>query len=113
MISRSRFAFVLAACVSVAHSASVVGQTADRDLEAIASWVAVDSATGYETRTSPALASALGGWTADAYGNVVVTVGTGTPHRIVACALDRPSYAVSQITDDGYLRVHRIGRGSR
>ncbi|HKJ03357.1 MAG TPA: M20/M25/M40 family metallo-hydrolase, partial [Longimicrobiales bacterium] len=31
----------------------------------------------------------------------------------VACALDRPSLAVSQITDDGYLRLHRIGRGSR
>ena len=35
------------------------------------------------------------------------------PHQVVACALDRPSYAVSQITDQGYLRVHRIGRGSR
>ena len=85
----------------------------DRDLEAIASWVAVDAATGYERRVAPALASALGGWTADAYGNVVTTVGTGSPHRIVACALDRPSYAVSQIRDDGYLRLHRIGSGSR
>ena len=64
-------------------------------------------------RVAPALASALGGWTADAYGNVVTTVGTGSPHRIVACALDRPSYAVSQIRDDGYLRLHRIGSGSR
>ncbi len=62
---------------------------------------------------APALASALGGWTADAHGNVVTTVGTGSPHRIVACALDRPSYAVSQIRDDGYLRLHRIGSGSR
>jgi putative aminopeptidase FrvX len=30
----------------------------------------------------------------------------------VACGLDRASYAASQITDDGYLRLHRIGRGS-
>src|SRR3954471_3174960 len=108
-----RFALVAAACGSLTLPVFVNGQTADRDLEAIATWVAVDSATGYENRTSPALASALGGWTADAYGNVVVTAGSGTPHRIVACALDRPSYAVSQITDEGYLRVHRIGRGSR
>src|SRR4051794_15685493 len=106
-------ACIVAACLSLACSSVVDAQTTDRDLEAIASWVAVDSATGYENRTSPALASALGGWTADAYGNVVVTVGTGTPHRVLACALDRPSYAVSQITDEGYLRVHRIGRGSR
>ena len=92
---------------------SLAAQTMDRDLEAIASWVAVDAATGYERRVAPALALALGGWTADAYGNVVTTVGTGSPHRIVACALDRPSYAVSQVRDDGYLRLHRIGSGSR
>ena len=84
----------------------------DRDLAAIASWVAVDAATGYERRVAPALAAALG-WQADAYGNVVTTVGTGSPHRIVACALDRPGYAVTQIRDDGYLRLHRIGSGSR
>jgi putative aminopeptidase FrvX len=46
-------------------------------------------------------------------GNIVTTVGSGSPHRIVACALDRPGYAVSQVTDDGYLRLHRIGAGSR
>jgi putative aminopeptidase FrvX len=91
----------------------LAAQTTGRDLEAIASWVAVDAATGYERRIAPALASALGGWTADAYGNVVTSVGTGSPHRIVACALDRPSYAVSQVRDDGYLRLHRIGSGSR
>lgn len=92
----------------------LTAETTDQDLAAIASWVAVDSATGYEGRTSPALAASLGsGWTSDAWGNVVTTVGTGSPHRVVACALDRPSYAVSQITDDGYLRVHRIGAGSR
>src|SRR3954466_8681149 len=113
MNNSTRFSLVAAACVSLALRVFVGAQATDHDLEAIASWVAVDAATGYETRTSPALASALGGWTADAYGNVVLSVGSGSPHRIVACALDRPSYAISQITDDGYLRVHRIGRGSR
>src|SRR4051812_14751366 len=108
MNTSTRVALIAAASVALALPAFVGAQATDHDLEAIASWVAVDAATGYESRTSPALASALGGWTADAYGNVVVTVGTGTPHRIVACALDRPSYAVSQITDEGYLRVHRI-----
>jgi putative aminopeptidase FrvX len=85
---------------------------AQQDLAAIASWVALDAATGYETRTAPALAAALPGWQADPWGNVVLEVGSGTPERIVACQLDRPGYAVSRITEDGYLRVHRIGRGS-
>lgn len=98
---------------TAATRASLAAQATERDLEAIASWVAVDAATGYERRVAPTLASALGGWTSDAYGNVVMTVGTGSPHRIVACALDRPSYAVSQIRDDGYVRLHRIGPGSR
>ncbi len=79
----------------------------------MASWVALDVATGYETRVAPALAAQTPGWKADRWGNLVLRVGSGTPRRVVACALDRPSLAVSQIRDNGYLRVHRIGRGSR
>lgn len=106
--------FLVACTVYIAVPSLLAAQTTEQDLAAIATWVAVDSATGYEGRTSPALAAALGRtWKSDTWGNVATTVGTGSPHRIVACALDRPSYAVSQITDDGYLRVHRIGRGSR
>jgi len=112
-VSPTLVALVLAAGVQAAVPPSLVAQTNERGLEAIASWVAVDAATGYEGRVAPALATALGDWRADAWGNVVSTIGAGSPHRIVACALDRPSYAVSQITADGYLRLHRIGRGSR
>jgi len=101
------------ASTAVATPGSLVAQVTERDLEVIASWVALDVATGYESRVAPALATALGEWRADRWGNVVATVGSGSPHRVVACALDRPSYAVSQVTDDGYLRVHRIGPGSR
>jgi putative aminopeptidase FrvX len=106
-------ALALAASLQGFGSPPVRAQERDNALEAIASWVAVDAATGYESRVAPALAAALVGWTADTYGNVVTAVGTGSPHRLVACALDRPAYAVSQIRDDGYLRLHRIGRGSR
>ena len=113
MSSHYRGSLVLALLVLAGGgSSSLVAQSGSSHLDAIASWVAVDAATGYERRISPALAAALG-WTADQWGNVVTTVGTGSPHHVVACALDRPSYAVSQITDEGYLRLHRIGRGSR
>ena len=118
MSSRSRVpltvgAFALGVGLHALMSPSLSAQVTDRDLEAIASWVAVDAVTGYERRVAPALAAALDGWIADASGNVVTTVGTGSPHRVVACALDRPGYAVSQIRDDGYLRLHRIGGGTR
>ncbi len=92
---------------------SLVAQATSRDLEAIASWVAVDVATGYERRWRQHSPRRWASGRVDAWGNVVATVGSGSPHRIVACALDRPSYAVSQIRDDGYLRLHRIGAGSR
>lgn len=106
---------ILVMALTVASPARVSAQIGDADLQSIASWVAVDAPTGYELRGGvPALAAALGAdWRADAWGNVITTVGTGSPHHLIACAIDRPSYAISQITSDGYLRVHRIGTGSR
>ena len=113
MASRARngslVAILLAAAAAV--PASLAAQE-DARLEAMASWVAMDAATGYETRVTPGMAEAMPGWSSDRWGNLVAVVGSGSPRRIVACALDRPSYAASQITGDGYLRVHRIGRGS-
>ena len=108
-------AVILVMALAAVSPASVSAQIADADLQSIASWVAVDAPTGYELRGGvPALAAALGAdWRADAWGNIITTVGTGSPHHVIACALDRPSYAISQITSDGYLRVHRIGTGSR
>ena len=100
---------ILAVALHTSLPPTAIAQVSGSDLDAIASWVAVDAFTGYEPRIAPRLAAALDGWTADRYGNVVATVGSGSPHRVIACALDRPSYAVSQITEEGYLRVHRIG----
>lgn len=113
MASRAWNGLLLAMVVALgaADASPVVGQD-DPRLKAMASWVAVDAPTGYETRLTPRMADAMPGWTSDRWGNLVAVVGSGSPRRIVACALDRPSYAASQITGDGYLRVHRIGRGS-
>ena len=61
-------AVALGVGLQVLMSPSLSAQVTDRDLEAIASWVAVDAATGYERRVAPALAAALGGWIADALG---------------------------------------------
>ncbi len=104
-------AFALAGAVVLCAPRVAWSQSA-ADLEAMASWVSVDVATGYETRAAPGLAEQMAGWEADHWGNLVRRIGTGSPRRVVACALDRPALSASQITDDGYLRVHRIGRGS-
>ena len=105
-------ALISASLLALAGTAppAVLAQS-EAELEAMASWVALDVATGYETRFAPRLAERMPGWSADRWGNLVTRVGSGSPRRIVACALDGPAYAASQITEDGYLRVHRIGRG--
>lgn len=68
----------------------------------------LDVVTGTERdpAVTAALARVLPGWTQDALGSWTLTRGTGRPSRVVACALDRPGYVVSEITDDGYLRLH-------
>ena len=49
-------ALLLASAFQMPEPSLAVAQTTDQDLAAIATWVAVDSATGYEGRTSPTLA---------------------------------------------------------
>lgn len=75
-------------------------------------WVALLAPTGHEHWATDSLANHFSGWQRDRSGNLVKTVGAGNPHQMVACALDAPAYAVTQIRDDGYLRLHRIGSGS-
>jgi len=81
----------------------------DADLAAISSWIAIDAPTGHEHLAAEQIQSEYSGWATDSYGNLIKVVGRGEPRRVVACALDSYSFAVSQITEDGYLRLHRIG----
>lgn len=44
----------------------------------------------------------------DSLGNVIVTLGSGAPHRLLVAPMDEPGYVVSGITPDGYLRLQRL-----
>ncbi|HEX3531014.1 MAG TPA: M20/M25/M40 family metallo-hydrolase [Thermoanaerobaculia bacterium] len=48
----------------------------------------------------------------DAAGNLVLTLGSGTPRRLVVCPLGEPGLIVSRITPEGYLRVVPVGNGT-
>jgi putative aminopeptidase FrvX len=96
----------------VALGSTVWAQTSrdsDRVATVLSAWVALDATPGREPMVARELQRALPGWTSDARGNLVKRVGSGTPRRVVACALDVPGFVVSQITDAGYLRLHRSG----
>ncbi|MBI3405558.1 MAG: M20/M25/M40 family metallo-hydrolase [Acidobacteria bacterium] len=44
----------------------------------------------------------------DNMGNVIVTLGSGAPNRLIVTPMDEPGYVVSGITEDGFLRVQRL-----
>ena len=39
---------------------------------------------------------------------MIVTIGSGAPHRLIVTPIDEPGFVVSEITPDGYLRVQRL-----
>jgi len=103
-------ALVCALACAVATRASAQGNPADdRIAEAISRWISLPAPAGSEDIAAARLKAVLPGWTRDAVGNLLRTVGSGTPRRVIACALDVSSYAVSEITDQGYVRLHRAG----
>jgi putative aminopeptidase FrvX len=79
---------------------------------AVATWISLEASPGSERLATERIRSAVSGFTADRMGNLIKHVGDGSPHRVVACAIDETGFVVSQITNDGYLRVHMAGNGA-
>jgi putative aminopeptidase len=65
---------------------------------------------GYEKPLTEQIAARLAAFhpAIDGLGNVVVTIGSGAPHRLLVTGIDEPGFVVSAITDDGFLRVQRL-----
>jgi putative aminopeptidase FrvX len=49
--------------------------------------------------------------TIDAQSNVTVTLGKGSPHRLIVAPIDEPGFVVSGITPEGYLTLQRLPQG--
>ncbi len=78
---------------------------------AVSTWIALIASPGYERIATDRILSATDGWSRDDMGNLVKQTGSGSPKRVVACGIDETGYVVSEITDDGFLRVHMSGNG--
>ncbi|MEO7962990.1 MAG: M20/M25/M40 family metallo-hydrolase [Gemmatimonadaceae bacterium] len=105
-------AYCLAAFASLAATDTARSQSANDNSalsRSLSAWIALPSAPGRDVQLAERLVRALHGWTTDARGNLLRRTGSGSPRRVVACALDIPQYVVSEITIDGYLRLHRAG----
>ncbi|HEX8942658.1 MAG TPA: M20/M25/M40 family metallo-hydrolase [Gemmatimonadaceae bacterium] len=78
---------------------------------AVATWISLIATPGNERTATERIMATGSAWTRDGVGNLIRRVGDGTPRRAVACGIDETGYVVSEITDDGYLRVHGSGNG--
>ncbi len=72
--------------------------------------VTTPAVSGYEQELASEIRAQLTDFSpkTDNLGNVIVTLGSGEPHRLIVTPMDEPGYVVSAITPDGYLRVQRL-----
>jgi putative aminopeptidase FrvX len=101
----------LAASLTLLLISSILAQDGSDASTAIRSWIALDAPPGSEHMATEAIRRAMPEWKRDVLGNLVLRKGSGSPRRVVACALDRPGFAVTEITDDGYVRLREAGAG--
>jgi putative aminopeptidase FrvX len=70
--------------------------------------------SGYENRLAAKIRDDLKDLhpATDNLGDVIITMGSGAPHRLIVTPMDEPGFVVSEITPDGYLRVQRLPQGA-
>jgi putative aminopeptidase FrvX len=100
--------FTLAALVLTCLTSAFPQQTSP-ELNALVSWVTLDATPGWEHLATDVLLKTMPEWKRDALGNLILRKGSSSPRRVVACGIDRPGFAVTEITDDGYLRMREVG----
>lgn len=100
--------FTLAALVLTCLTSAFSQQTSS-ELNTLASWVALDATPGWEHLATDVLLKTMPEWKRDQLGNLILRKGSGNPRRVVACGIDRPGFAVTEITDEGYLRMREVG----
>ena len=94
-------------------SLDLVAQDGVLPVDVLRNWIALDAPPGSEHVATDSIMRAMPGWKwkRDALGNLILRKGSGSPRRVVACGLDRPGFSVTEITDDGYLRLREAGAG--
>ena len=73
--------------------------------------MSIPAPLGYESALADSIAAILQGRgevSRDRAGNVVLTLGRGSPARLVACPMDEPGWVVGGVRDDGYLTIRRL-----
>ena len=84
--------------------------SAQSDLDRLAlRFASMTAVTGLEQAMTDSLLAVLPGSTRDRAGNVTLTLGQGSPKRLLQCPLDEVGYVVGNITGEGYVLLRRVG----
>src|SRR5689334_9815227 len=98
-INRLFAAFVLLSGVfTVGQKAAIPENLAENTRE----FIEIPAVAGYEHQLATTIAAKLKAFSArvDDQGNVVFTLGTGAPHRLIVTPIDEPGFVASGITAD-------------
>jgi putative aminopeptidase len=116
-----RFVFVvtlLIAPILNSSAQSTQPQPAPQSITgALRELVETPAVSGYEQSVSKIIAARLKAMPqhynakVDNLSNVTVTLGSGSPQRLIAAPIDEPGFVVSGITPDGYLTLQRLPQG--
>jgi putative aminopeptidase FrvX len=73
----------------------------------------VPAVSGYEQDLARRIAGMLASQhpQTDNLGDVAITLGSGSPHRLIVAPIDEPGFVVSGINDQGYLTLQRLPQG--
>jgi putative aminopeptidase len=107
------FALFVFSLLFVPSSTAVVSSEEPAYLANLRNLVDTPAVSSYETNASEEIRKELASFhpTVDNIGDVIVTIGGGSPRRMLVTPIDEPGYVVSAITPDGYLRLRRIPAG--
>ncbi|HZU33503.1 MAG TPA: M20/M25/M40 family metallo-hydrolase [Candidatus Angelobacter sp.] len=92
-------------------------QSSPSMIEVLREIVETPAVTGYEQSVSKMIAARVKALPQhyevkiDNLSNVLVTVGSGSPNRLIVAPIDEPGFVVSGITPDGYLTLQRLPQG--
>lgn len=101
----------LAVAVSLLAAENVLAQKVPGSLvDDMRELTETPAVAGYEQELSGKIAAHLKALApkVDRMGNITVTLGTGSPRRLVVAPMDEPGFVVSNITPEGYLQVQRL-----
>lgn len=101
----------LAISIILLLASDAAGQNGPGADVVLPTWMQLDAPPGHEHLATDEILKTAPNWKRDALGNLVLRKGSGSPRRVVACSLDRPGFAVTEITEDGYLRLREVGAG--